>query len=644
LSERKFASQKSRLRFVREVELTARLVHPNIARLYDSGLYRGVYYYAMELVDGVHLDQYIKSQNLSQRQILELMWIICQAVHHAHKRGVIHRDIKPSNILVSQDGQPHVLDFGLAKTFLKESSNISVSIEGDVAGTPAYMSPEQAMGRKERIDTRTDVYSIGIILYNFLTGQSPHDLSGTRFEVVRRIVENDVRSPRELNKDIDYDLDSLLLKALARDPDDRYLSAGEMADDIDNYLNGKPLMARAPSMIYFLRKKINKYRREILDAVAVLVVFAGIALFAYTRGVESGTKINVAKKEFEIPRNTNEVLKIENQLVRNEPETIDTNAFAAALEPQPPDTNIMVTDILPKPAQSEHLPAEGLPERAQNDENIEQISPGNDAVVSPATVDLAWTGGFRGASYDIYFGDSSSAVNDATHESFEFKQNQTDKGFTVNNLVSNKTYCWRVDMIRPDGNIVRGTVWQIRTEPKVYSSKLAVVNGSFESPTIADVISKGTPGLLWAGSVQFSGWVGKGSLSTTMAVEGKQCFYWNDPQDESIEQTLGYLGDESDKNYTIEYTRQIIAQPSIATLKFRAELLVGGKVVDYEEINNKSVEKGIHRLRYKGDSRNDGQPLTIRFSADSGKKEANSSESQRLYIDDVKCIIKRKLK
>jgi serine/threonine protein kinase len=277
LSERRFASQKSRLRFVREVELTASLVHPNIARLYDSGLYRGIYYYAMELVDGVHLDQYVKEQNLSQRQILELMWIVCQAVHHAHKRGVIHRDLKPSNILVSQDGQPHVLDFGLAKAFLRESSDVTVSIEGDVAGTLAYMSPEQAMGRKEQMDTRTDVYSLGIILYQFLTGESLHELSGTRFEIIRKIVEENVRSPREIQRDIDCDLEALLLKALARDPDDRYLSAGEMADDIDNYLNGKPLLARSPTTIYLLRKKISKYGRHISIAAAVLVVFVGIS-------------------------------------------------------------------------------------------------------------------------------------------------------------------------------------------------------------------------------------------------------------------------------------------------------------------------------------------------------------------------------
>jgi serine/threonine protein kinase len=355
LSERRFESQKSRLRFVREVDLTARLVHPNIARLYDSGLYRGIYYYAMELVDGVHLDQYVKEQNLSQRQILELMWIVCQAVHHAHKRGVIHRDLKPSNILVSQDGQPHVLDFGLAKAFLKESSDVTVSIEGDVAGTPAYMSPEQAMGRKEQMDTRTDVYSLGIILYQFLTGKSPHELSGTRFEIIRKIVEEDVHSPREINRDIDFDLEALLLKALARDPDDRYLSAGEMADDIDNYLNGKPLMARSPTTIYFMRKKISKYRRHISIAAAVLVVFIGISLFAYSIGVQSGAKVKVAQKELEIQKK------------------------AAELESQTLGKNDEEAPVAIKPLKEESISTRESQGQSEDKENLPVLSPVNGA-------------------------------------------------------------------------------------------------------------------------------------------------------------------------------------------------------------------------------------------------------------------------
>ena len=247
-----------------------------------------------------------------------------------HKRGVIHRDLKPSNILVSQDGQPHVLDFGLAKAFLKESSDVTVSIEGDVAGTPAYMSPEQAMGRKEQMDTRTDVYSLGIILYQFLTGESPHELSGTRFEIIRKIVEEDVHSPREINRDIDCDLEALLLKALARDPDDRYLSAGEMADDIDNYLNGKPLHGKVAYDDLFSAKENQQIPAAYFDCRCGSGCVFGISLFAYSIGVQSGAKVKVTQKELEIQKK------------------------AAELESQTPGKNDKETPVAIKPLKAEN--------------------------------------------------------------------------------------------------------------------------------------------------------------------------------------------------------------------------------------------------------------------------------------------------
>ena len=276
-------SEKSRMRFEREVELAARLNHPSIARVYDSGLHRGVYFYAMELVKGLPLDEYVAQNHCTQQQVLGLMRAVCQGVQHAHQRGVIHRDLKPSNIMVSADGQPHVLDFGLAKTFQDEDQGIAVSIAGDIAGTPAYMAPEQAAGRIDQIDTRSDVYTLGVILCKLLTGHFPHDTAGSQLQVLRRVAEEDVRRPRELTKTIDGELEAVLLKAMALEPSGRYASAGELADDLHRYLSGDPLTARAPTMAYFLRKKIRKHRGPVAAAAGVLLLLMSLVVFGYIR-------------------------------------------------------------------------------------------------------------------------------------------------------------------------------------------------------------------------------------------------------------------------------------------------------------------------------------------------------------------------
>jgi WD40 repeat protein len=292
----RFDSAKAQVRFEREVELTARLDHPNIARVYDSGLHHGMYYYAMELVDGTPLDRYVKSNNLSKNQILVLMQKVCQAVLYAHLRAVIHRDLKPSNILVDPGGQPHVLDFGLAKALLEDDEALTISVEGQVAGTPAYMSPEQAAGRHDETDTRTDVFSLGVILYELLTGQSPHDRSGSMVDLLNQITEGKVRRPREINRSIDSELEAILLKSLAVDPEDRYASAGALAKDITSYLDEEPLDALVPTTLYFLRKKVLKYKKQVAVAAVVLVAVLGTVLVAYTKIVGKQAVLRAAEQ------------------------------------------------------------------------------------------------------------------------------------------------------------------------------------------------------------------------------------------------------------------------------------------------------------------------------------------------------------
>ena len=266
------SSEKALARFEREVELAAGLKHPNIAQIHDSGIHQGIYYYAMDLVEGMELDQYAKQHNLSFRQILVLMQTICQAVQHAHQNGVIHRDLKPSNIIVTDEGVPYIVDFGLAKNLFEGEPTFTVSVDGEAAGTPAYMSPEQAAGHIDKLDTRTDVYSLGVILFTLLTGESPHDLSGSRLEVMRRIAGEEVKRPHKVCSKIDKELELLLLKALDNEPDRRYATAGELARDIDNYMRSAPLIAGPQSGIYHIKKFVRRHRALVTGIAAVVLV------------------------------------------------------------------------------------------------------------------------------------------------------------------------------------------------------------------------------------------------------------------------------------------------------------------------------------------------------------------------------------
>jgi len=275
------SSRKALARFEREVELAARLKHPNIARIYDSGIYEGLYYYAMELITGVSLDQYVEQHDLTQRQTLELMRTVCKAVQHAHQNGVIHRDIKPSNIMVTEDGQPHVVDFGLAISTLGGDTFKTVSVEGEVIGTPAYMSPEQAAGHHERLDTRTDVYSLGVVFYRVLTSSFPYDVKSSMLNTLRNIQEAEPMKPSDVVHDLDRDIEAIVLKALAKEPDHRYQSTTELLRDIDCWLQGLPVTARSGSSIYLLRKILAKHRYATMIVALLLIIVVGFSALSF---------------------------------------------------------------------------------------------------------------------------------------------------------------------------------------------------------------------------------------------------------------------------------------------------------------------------------------------------------------------------
>jgi tetratricopeptide (TPR) repeat protein len=320
---------RSRARFVREVELASRLQHPDIARVYDTGVHEGSYYYAMELLDGLPLDRYVRERRLDHRGVLTLVRDVCEAVQHAHLKGVIHRDLKPSNILVTHDGRAHVLDFGLAKPITAEGGfEVSDAICA-AKGTLAYMAPEQASGPADQVDTRCDVYSLGKVLFQLLTGEPAHPISGTGYEMLRRVVEQEVRKPRDLDRSIHPDVEAVLLKALDRDPRRRYATAGELGRDIDNVLRGEPVFARPTTVTYFLGKKLARHRLTVVGISACVLAMCALAGWSYLRVAHARDAAWAARDRAEIARRDAEVARKEAEAARREAEAARDSAEAA---------------------------------------------------------------------------------------------------------------------------------------------------------------------------------------------------------------------------------------------------------------------------------------------------------------------------
>jgi serine/threonine protein kinase len=272
-----FASHAARSRFQREIELAARCRHPSIVHVLESGFTpTGQPYYAMDYVDGCHLDRWLRIHQPDLCSTLKLFVEICDAVAHAHDHDIVHRDLKPANVLIDAEGRPHILDFGLSKATDEAKADGSqwttVSTPGQVMGTPRYLSPEQAAGTPAEIDFRTDVYALGVVLYESLTGAAPVDTSGSHGTATNRILSDSPVPPSTLCKHVDRELETIILKALEKEKYQRYQSVREFGGDIRSYLAGEPIIAQPPSSLYRLRKKLLKHRTRILYVAAVLAV------------------------------------------------------------------------------------------------------------------------------------------------------------------------------------------------------------------------------------------------------------------------------------------------------------------------------------------------------------------------------------
>jgi TolB-like protein/predicted Ser/Thr protein kinase len=265
-----WASKAHLKRFRLEAEAAARLEHPGIVPIHEVGERDGSCYFSMKFIEGGQLDEVVKRTPMSIRQAVELIAKVARIVHYAHEHGILHRDIKPGNILLDRNGEPHLTDFGLAR-LVEADSTVTGTLEA--LGTPSYMAPEQAAGNNAAVSSNTDVYGLGAVLYQLLTGQPPF-AGGTTYETIRLLCETEPRNPRILNSKIDRDLSTICLKCLEKDPKRRYSSALVLAEDLERWLKHEPIRARHTGVFARGKKWVQRNPSSALLATSLIALAA----------------------------------------------------------------------------------------------------------------------------------------------------------------------------------------------------------------------------------------------------------------------------------------------------------------------------------------------------------------------------------
>lgn len=289
-------------RFAREGAMLARLDHPGIAKVYAAGVAQTglgkLPYFAMELVDGVTLMEHARGRGLDTPARLRLMVAICSAVQHAHQRGVVHRDLKPANILVDSSGQPRVLDFGIARMVDDAEGGTRLTQAGELVGTLAYMSPEQLQGSPEAVDSRADVYALGVVLYELLSGRLPRQFepNTSLVQAITNAMHQRQVPLARANPDCAGELDTIAMKALAEDPAQRYPSASELGADIERYLRHEPILARSPNAWYVARKFARRHRALVAATGIVMLALVASTVFAWNAALDERAARQAAER------------------------------------------------------------------------------------------------------------------------------------------------------------------------------------------------------------------------------------------------------------------------------------------------------------------------------------------------------------